>query len=116
MAEIVAEIGMVMSQVMTILLAVPQLTSLTCCADPTPMMDDEMTCVVLTGKCNVVNVKIIAAEDRSAAAPLTGRIFMILPLTFLIIFHPPIDVPNAIAVAEEILTQRGISLSVTHND
>lgn len=41
---------------------------------------------------------------------------MILPLTFLIIFHPPIDVPNAIAVAEEILTQRGISLSVTHNN
>lgn len=80
-----AEIGIVMTHVVTILRAIPHLTPLTRCAVPTPMMDEEITCVVETGKWIKVAPKIIDAEAKSAATPFTGRIFMILPPTVLII-------------------------------
>ena len=56
------------------------------------------------GKCNDEATKIVNAEDKSAAAPLAGRIFIIFPPTVLIIFQPPIAVPRPIAVAQAILT------------
>ena len=58
---------------MTILRAVPHFTPLTRCAAPTPIMADEMTCVVETGKWINVAPKIIDAEAKSAATPFTGR-------------------------------------------
>lgn len=50
MAPSVAEIGSVMTHVMSIRLAVPQFTPFTRCDAPTPRIDEEMTWVVLTGK------------------------------------------------------------------
>ena len=47
--------------------------------------------------------KMIAAPVKSAATPLIGLIFIIFPPTVLIIFQPPTDVPNPIAIAQEIV-------------
>jgi len=84
-AAITAEIGIVITQVVTILRAMPHFTPFTRCAVPTPIIEDEITCVVDTGKWINVAPKIIEADAKSAATPLTGRIFMILPPTVLII-------------------------------
>ena len=45
-----AEIGKVITQVIIILCAVPHLTPFKRCAEPTPRIEEEITCVVLTGK------------------------------------------------------------------
>ncbi len=95
MAAIRAEIGIVISQVNTILRATPHLTPFTRWAEPTPIIAEEITCVVETGKWINVAPKMIEADAKSAAAPFTGRIFIILPPTVLIILYPPIDVPNS---------------------
>lgn len=83
-----AEIGNVMNQVINMFFAVPHFTPLMRCAEPTPSIEEEMTCVVLTGICRKVAPKMMAAPVISAATPLTGRIFMILPPTVLMIFQP----------------------------
>ncbi len=83
-----------MTQVTIMRLAVFQCTPLIRLDEPTPKIDDETTCVVESGKCNQDAVKIVNADAKSADAPLAGRIFMILPPTVLIIFHPPIAVPS----------------------
>ena len=49
MAPSVPAIGRVMTHVISIRLAVPQFTPFTRWEAPTPRMEDEMTCVVLTG-------------------------------------------------------------------
>lgn len=82
---ITAEIGIVIIHVRTILRAIAQLTPFTRWAEPTPMIEDEITCVVDTGKWTRVAPKIIEADAKSAATPLTGRIFIILPPTVLMI-------------------------------
>ena len=46
----IAEIGIVMNHVVIILRAVPQLTPRTRCAEPTPIIEEEIKCVVETGK------------------------------------------------------------------
>ncbi len=84
-AAITAEIGIVINQVNIILRAVPQFTPFTRCAAPTPIIADEITCVVETGKCIKVAPKMIDADVTSAATPLTGRIFIIFPPTVLMI-------------------------------
>ena len=86
-----------------------QLTALTRMAVPTPIIDPLTTCVVDTGKCNNVAVKIVIAEFKSAANPLILSNLKILLPTVAIIFQPPAAVPNAIAVAQAILTQIGTS-------
>jgi len=48
-AEITADIGIVIIQVNTILRATPQFTPFARWADPTPIMDEEITWVVDTG-------------------------------------------------------------------
>ena len=48
----------------------PHLTPLTRCAVPTPMMDEEITCVVETGKWINVAPKIIDAEAKSLCYPI----------------------------------------------
>src|SRR5699024_1512662 len=99
-----AEIGNVITQVTIIRCAVFHFTPLMRLEEPTPNIDEDTTCVVESGKCSDDATKIVKAEDKSAAAPLAGRIFIIFPPTVLIIFQPPTAVPNPIAVAQAILT------------
>src|SRR5207248_1619351 len=78
---------------------------------PTPMMLAEMTCVVLTGACSSLAVRITAAAALSAAKPLIGRSRMILcPIVFMI-RQPPDAVPRAIAVAQPMIAQVGTTTS-----
>ena len=53
-APMTAVQGIVMTQAVTICRATLQWTALTRCAEPTPMMDPETTCVVETGRCSRV--------------------------------------------------------------
>ena len=57
---------------MSICCAVPHRTAPTRLALPTPMIEPETTCVVLTGKDNKVAEKITMEEFKSAAKPVTG--------------------------------------------
>lgn len=64
---------------------------------PTPIIDEEMTCVVLTGIPAIEAPMIVAAPEVSAANPSTGRSLVIwYPMVFTI-RHPPKSVPMAIA-------------------
>lgn len=85
-APMTAVQGMVMTQAVTICRATLQWTALTRCAEPTPMMDPETTCVVETGRCSRVAEKMTTAEFKSAAKPWTGCILNILPPTVRMIF------------------------------
>lgn len=89
-----------MNQVMTIRLAIPQLTPFNRLAAPTPMIADDMTCVELTGRPSCVNVKMMEEEVMSAVAPLMGSILVILPPTVLIILQPPTEVPSPMEMAQ----------------
>lgn len=82
-----------MIQVVTILPATSHLTLLKPFAAPTPMIADEITCVVETGRCNSVAVKMTDADVKSAAKPLTGLILMMPVPTVLMIRQPPVAVP-----------------------
>src|SRR5699024_222228 len=105
-----AEIGNVITQVTIIRCAVFHLTPLMRLDAPTPRIDEDTTCVVDNGKCNEDATKIVNAEDKSAAAPLAGRIFIMLPPTVLMIFQPPTAVPRPIAAAQATLTHNSISV------
>src|SRR5437763_17168453 len=98
---------MVSTQAVSMFPATPQRTADTRFDAPTPMMLDEMTCVVLTGARSDVATRIVTAAAVSAANPLIGRSFMIRwPLVFMI-RHPPDAVPSAIAVAQQTIAQVG---------
>ena len=71
---------------------------------PIPIIEPETTCVVLTGKESNVAEKIMTEEFKSAAKPDIGWSLKIRPPTVLIIYQPPIAVPQAIAVAAKIFT------------
>src|SRR3954452_13006840 len=99
--------GIVRTQATSMFPATPHRTADTRFDAPTPMMLDEMTCVVLTGARSQVATRIVAAAAVSAANPLIGRSLMILwPIVFMI-RHPPDAVPTAIAVAQQTITQVG---------
>src|SRR5438067_9653539 len=98
---------MVSTHAVSMFPATPHRTADTRFDAPTPMMLDEMTCVVLTGACRAVANRIVPAAAVSAANPLIGRSLMILcPIVFMI-RHPPDAVPRAIAVAQLTITQPG---------
>ena len=80
-----AEIGNVITQVINIRCAVLHLTPFARLEAPTPKIDEDTTCVVESGKCNDDATKIVNADDKSAAAPFAGLIFIILPPTVLMI-------------------------------
>ena len=101
--------GIVTNQAITIDLATPQLTALIRLEEPTPSKEPLTTCVVLTGKCKNVAVKIVIAEFKSAANPLIVSSLKILVPIVEIIFQPPTAVPIAIAVAQQSFTQIGTS-------
>src|SRR4051812_50119429 len=90
--------------------ATPQRTAETRFDAPTPMMLAEMTCVVLTGACSPLAVRITAAAALSAAKPLIGRRRMILwPMVFMM-RQPPEAAPRPIAVAQQRITHHGTSI------
>ena len=65
---------------------------------PTPMMEEQITWVVLTGIPAADAPRIVTAPAVSAAKPFTGRSFVILYPMVLTIRHPPASVPSAIVV------------------
>src|SRR5699024_656564 len=93
-----------MTHVIIMRCAVFHFTPLIRFEEPTPKIDEDTTCVVDSGKCNDDATKIVSAEDKSAAAPFAGRIFIMLPPTVFIIFQPPTAVPSPIAAAQETFT------------
>lgn len=103
------EIGIVITHAMRIRPATDHFTAEKRFALPTPRIEDVIVCVVLTGKCVMVAVKITAADAASAAKPLIGSILNIFVPIVLMIFHPPTEVPSAIAVAADSLTHSGTS-------
>lgn len=102
--------GMVTIHVINNLLTVLQLTSLAPPERPTPMIDDESICVVLTGNFNRVALNIMEALHKSAENPPGGSMKVICVPTVCIILHPPIAVPIAIAVAANTFTHSAISM------
>jgi hypothetical protein len=76
-------------------------------AAPTPIIEDDTTCVVLTGAPNKLAPQIMAEAVKSAAKPLIGSILKIFPPIVRIIFQPPNAVPEAIDIAQRALTQMG---------
>src|SRR5208283_1946029 len=103
--------GMVNTQAIKILPAMPQRTAETRLEAPTPMMAEEMTWVVETGARRIVAVKITMLPADSAAKPLIGFNLMILCPMVFIIRQPPADVPSAMAAAQATITQVGTTHS-----
>ncbi len=89
------------------LLATPHFTVLAPMVVPTPMMDVQMICVVLTGMPATEAPIIVAAPAVSAANPCTGRSLVILYPMVLTIRHPPERVPSAMAAWAIRITQMG---------
>src|SRR5262245_16248655 len=100
---------MVSIQATSMFLATPQRTAETRLDAPTPMMHDEITCVVLTGAFSQVAVRMTMEAEVSAAKPLIGRSLMILcPIVFMM-RQPPDAVPRAIASAHAKITNQWTS-------
>lgn len=98
MYPIPALIGMVRSHAQTMFLVTPHRTALARLADPTPIIDPVMVCVVLTGIPAREQPMMVPAADVSAAKPCTGRNFATFWPSVLITPQPPASVPQAIAV------------------
>ncbi len=67
-----ALIGMVRIHAHMILRATPHFTVLMPMVDPTPMMDEQITWVVLTGMPAAEALRMVTAPAVSAAKPCTG--------------------------------------------
>ena len=65
MAATIPDSGIVTNHAITIERATPQFTALIRLDAPTPNKEPLTTCVVLTGKCKNVAVKIVIAEFKS---------------------------------------------------
>jgi hypothetical protein len=100
--------GIVRTHAIIMLRATPHFTVLVPMVDPTPMMDVQITCVVLTGIPATDAPRIVAAPAVSAANPCTGRSLVILYPIVLTMRHPPERVPSAIVVYDATITHRGI--------
>src|SRR4030042_4043306 len=107
-AAMTADAGMVTNQATTILLATPQRTAEILCPAPTPIMLEETTCVVETGPPTKAAPRITAADEVWAQKAWTDLKRYILEPMVLIIRHPPVAVPKAMAVAQLAITQNGI--------
>src|SRR5690348_6759018 len=75
---------------------------------PTPMIADDTTCVVETGRPKIDDTMITNAELVSAANPLIGCSFTILWPSVLMMRQPPPAVPAAITSAHSTFTHTGI--------
>ena len=97
-AAIIALTGIVMIHAQSKFTVTPQRTAERRLVAPTPMIDPAMVCVVLTGIFIVSVIKSVMAPAVSAATPSKGVTFVMrLPIVFTI-FHPPLNVPSAMAV------------------
>src|SRR5512137_2276513 len=104
---ITAAAGIVRIHAKAIVLATPHFTVLAPMVEPTPIIDVQIMCVVLTGIPTAEAPRIVAAPAVSAANPCTGRSLVILyPIVFTI-RHPPDRVPSAIAAWAIRITHRG---------
>ena len=93
-----ADTGMVKTQAQSKLTVMPQRTAETLLANPTPMIEPVMVCVVETGILKYSVINNVMAPEVSAATPSRGVTFVIfVPIVFTI-FHPPLMVPAAIEV------------------
>ena len=92
---------------MTMLPATPHRTAENRSLDPTPMIADEMTCVVDTGIPKLDAPRMIVAAVVSAANPWTGSSFTTFWPIVLMIRQPPAAVPSDIAVAARRITHSG---------
>lgn len=110
-APTAAVLGIVMTQAPTMEYATFQCTARNRFAQPTPIMEPVTTCVVDTGRCRKVAVKIVNAELISAASPFTGSKRNILFPTVRIMRQPPTLVPAHMANAQAIFTRKGTSSS-----
>src|SRR5690349_21234974 len=81
-------------------------------AEPTPMMEAEMLCVVETGMPKNEATKITEAELASAANPLIGCSLTILGPRVLMMRQPPTAVPAAITRAQVTLIHSAISIDL----
>src|SRR5580704_1574076 len=101
--------GMVKIHAQTMRSTTVHLIALKRLAEPTPMMDAEILCVVETGMPNHEATAMTVAELASAAKPLIGCNLTILWPRVLMMRQPPTAVPDAIVSAHNILIQRAIS-------
>src|SRR5581483_7372112 len=76
-------------------------------AAPTPMIDEDTTWVVDTGRPNVDAARITIDAPPSAAKPLIGCSFTILWPSVLMMRQPPPAVPPAMVSAHTAATQCG---------
>ena len=90
--------GMVSIHAQRRLIVTPHLTADNLFVAPTPMIDPVMVCVVDTGILSISVMNRVSAPAVSAATPSNGVTFVILVPIVLMIFQPPLMVPNAITV------------------
>ena len=96
--------GIVKTQAVTMFPTTRHLTACACKVVPTPIIDVEITCVVLNGipKCEAAKIRV--AADVSAANPCIGfNLIILCPIVFMI-FQPPFIVPVAIVSAQAMIT------------
>src|SRR5580698_2014372 len=101
--------GMVNSHAHAMRSTTVQLMALNRLAQPTPMMDAEILCVVETGMPKIEARPMTVAELASAANPLMGCSFTILWPSVLMMRQPPTAVPHAMVRAQTTLIQSAIS-------
>ena len=107
-ADTSAEAGMVTNHAVMISAATFHRTAESRCPEPAPMMLEETTCVVETGPPIRAADKMTAAELVCAQKAWTERSRKIFAPMVLMILHPPVAVPAAIAPAQLAMTQKGI--------
>src|SRR5271165_4157593 len=107
-----AETGMVKIHAQTMRSTTLHLMALNRFAQPTPMMEAEILCVVETGMPSHVARAMTVAELVSAAKPLMGCSFTILWPSVLMMRQPPTAVPDAIVNAQDTLIHTAISIGL----
>src|SRR5688572_7069974 len=109
MAAVMPAAGSVRIQAVTMLRATPHRTAFIRSDEPTPMIAELITWVVLTGTPICEAPKITVAAVVSAANPWTGSSFTTFVPIVLMIRQPPAAVPRLIALAAVRMTHSGTS-------
>ena len=76
---------------------------------PTPMIDAEIVCVVLSGMPSRDASSIVLAAAISAAKPWCVSSFVIRIPSVRMMRHPPVIVPSAMTAAQRKMTHFGIA-------
>jgi hypothetical protein len=106
-AETAAESGIVSNHAITIFPATPQRTADNLFVAPTPMMAPVIVWVVLTLMPPNAVASSVIPPAVSAQNPSAGfSLVTFCPMVFTIL-HPPNNVPVAIAMCEQMMTQNG---------